>query len=123
MWGNFITQNNPSIPLSIANGANGTGDGSAVTDWPVWSLGGTGPQMVNLNETGGQPFQAGYLARFTVGSPNATEYKGPGSRKHISVVDAYTWRAEGGFGVIFGGVSERLCRGDGVESGRLRLNA
>jgi len=69
-----------------------------VTDWPVSSLGRAGPQIVNLNETGGQPFQAGDLATFTGGSPNVTGLEGPGSRDQLSVVDAYTWRAEGGFG-------------------------
>lgn len=41
--------------------------------------------MVNLNETGGQPFQAGGEANFGVGSPNLTEFEGPGSRDRFSV--------------------------------------
>jgi len=92
IWGNFITTNNPSISAAVANGVNGTGDGMAATDWPVWTLGGAGPQMVNLNETGGQPFQMSV----GTGSPNSTEFEEPGLRNQFSVVNAYTW--EGGRG-------------------------
>lgn len=92
IWGNFITQNNPSISSAIANGVNGTGNGLAATDFPAWNL--RNPLQLNLNETGGQAYSS---MSFDVQAPNITEFEEPGLMNDFSVVDAYSW--EGGRGV------------------------
>ena len=92
IWANFITTGNPSISSAIANGPNSSLSTSPATDWPPWSL--EMPFLqVNLNESGGTPFQAPTLAT-DVG--NITEFGEPGLSNEIEVVDAYTW--EGGRG-------------------------
>ncbi len=92
IWGNFVTQGNPSISPSIANGVNGTGAGLAATDFPPWSS--RKPLQLNLNETGGQAYSS---VSFSPLAPNITAFEEPGLRNEFSVVDAYTW--EGGRGV------------------------
>ena len=93
IWGNFITQNDPSIPASIANGVNGTGtNGLAATQFPPWNL--RNPLQLNLNETGGQPYSS---KSFNAQAPNITQFEEPGLVNDFSVVDAYSW--EGGRGV------------------------
>ncbi|KAF6240138.1 hypothetical protein HO173_001748 [Letharia columbiana] len=92
IWGNFITQNNPSISSAIANGVNGTGNGLAATDFPAWNL--RNPLQLNLNETGGQAYSS---MSFDAQAPNITEFEEPGLVNDFSVVDAYSW--EGGRGV------------------------
>ena len=91
IWVNFITQSNPSISAEIANGDNSTATNPA-TDWPAWSI--AQPYQLNLNESGGTPFQAATLASDV---PNITEFEEPGLRNSFELVDAYTW--EGGRGV------------------------
>jgi len=91
MWGNFITEGNPSITDAIANGISTT---SAVqpknpaSSWPPFSI--DAPYQLNLNESGGVP-----LTMTSLGV-NVTEYEGPGLRNNFTLVDAYTW--EGGRG-------------------------
>ena len=92
IWGNFVTQNNPSIPPFIANGTNGTGNGLAATDFPAWDL--RNPLQLNLNETGGQAYSS---MSFHPQAPNITQFEEPGLMNDFSVVDAYSW--EGGRGV------------------------
>ncbi|KAM0803482.1 carboxylesterase type B [Usnea florida] len=93
IWGNFITQNDPSIPASIANGVNGTGtNGLAATNFPPWNL--RNPQQLNLNESGGQPYSS---MSYDAQAPNITQFEEPGLMNDFSVVDAYSW--EGGRGV------------------------
>ena len=92
IWGNFITQNDPSISLLIANGVNGTGDGLAATTFPAWNL--RNPLQLNLNETGGQAFSSTSISSQ---APNITEFEEPGLMNEFSIVDAYSW--EGGRGV------------------------
>lgn len=92
IWGNFITQNNPSISASIADGVNGTGKGLAATDFPAWNL--RNPLQLNLNETGGQAYSS---TSFNAQAPNITEFEEPGLMNDFSVVDARSW--EGGRGV------------------------
>lgn len=92
IWGNFITQNNPSISSAIANGVNGTGNGLAATDFPAWNL--RNPLQLNLNETGGQAYSS---MSFDAQAPNITEFEEAGLMNDFSVVDAYSW--EGGRGV------------------------
>ena len=93
IWGNFITQNDPSIPASVANGVNGAGaNGLAATQFPPWNL--RSPLQLNLNETGGQPYSS---ESFNAQAPNITQFEAPGLMNDFSVVDAYSW--EGGRGV------------------------
>ena len=83
IWGNFITQNNPSISASVANGASSNSTmGMAATSFPAWSL--AAPLQLNLNQTGGT-------------APNITEFEEPGLVNDFEIVDAYTW--EGGRGM------------------------
>lgn len=93
IWGNFITQNDPSIPASIANGVNGTGtNGLAATQFPPWNL--RNPLQLNLNETGGRAYSS---MSFNAEAPNITQFEEPGLMNDFSAVDAYSW--EGGRGV------------------------
>ncbi|KAL6720083.1 hypothetical protein ACLMJK_002004 [Lecanora helva] len=91
IWGNFITQNDPSISAKIANGENSTATTSPATDFPTWSL--AAPYQLNLNETGGTGFSA---MSFAPTAPNITLFREPGLMNAIEVVNAYTW--EGGRG-------------------------
>ena len=99
--GNFITRNNPSISQLLAVGnlgaksttlMNGT---NPVTHWPAYTN--AKPFMMNLNETGGIPYETVGTDNFAYTEVNVTEYKGPGLRNDISLVNAYLW--EGGRGV------------------------
>ncbi|MCJ1249653.1 hypothetical protein MMC30_006879 [Trapelia coarctata] len=88
IWGNFITNNNPSISSAVANGAssNSTSTNPAST-WPRFTI--TNPYQINLNETGGTAFSTPGLSA----SQNITEFSEPGLRNDISLVNAYTWEA------------------------------
>lgn len=91
IWGNFVTGSNPSISNTVANGAssanpNAPNDASA---WPVWTE--SSPKQLNLNETGGTPYQ--YT---TAWGSVVTQYQQPGLLNAIAVVAADTW--EGGRG-------------------------
>lgn len=109
IYGNFITQNDPSIPADIAAGASSSSSTSlnssdpsndplpsqpnAAASWPPYTL--AAPYQLNLNQSGGTPFQ-------TVPFPgvpldNVTEFTGPGLRNDFTLVNAYTW--EGGRGM------------------------
>ena len=92
IWGNFVTQNYPSISPSIANGVNSTGNGLAATNFPAWNL--RNPLQLNLNQTGGQPYSS---TTFSPTAPNTTEFEEPGLVNDFSIVDARSW--EGGRGV------------------------
>jgi hypothetical protein len=92
MWGNFITQSNPSISLELANGAsshNTTAENPA-TDWPPYSI--LAPYQLNLNESGGTPIEIPVTE-----DVNITESIGPGLRNDFSLVNAYTWEGGRGF--------------------------
>ena len=91
VWGNFITTGNPSISNADANGAsaaNPTAPNGA-SAWPVWSE--ASPKLVNLNQTGGVPYDFTTQWFATV-----TQLRGPGQKNAISVARADTW--EGGRG-------------------------
>ena len=94
IWGNFITQNNPSISASIANGLSTPTNtlGNAATQFPAWSL--AQPLQLNLNQTGGTAFST---TSFSATAPNITEFEEPGLVNDFEIVNAYTW--EGGRGV------------------------
>lgn len=91
IYGNFVTGNNPSISNEIANGASSE-DLSAshqAADWPCWND--DEQLMLNLNQTGGVPYTAG-----PVNGVGVTQFRGPGLRNELAVVDARAW--EGGRG-------------------------
>jgi len=90
IWGNFITQNDPSISNAIANGASSSDPSAAnpASAWPPFTL--YAPYQLNLNETGGVPFAT---AEYGV---NVTQNQGPGLRNMFELVNAWTW--EGGRG-------------------------
>lgn len=90
IWGNFIARGNPSIPNALANG-NKSMQSNDASHWPLYDT--EHPQMLNLNETGGEAYSAHVIA-YPV--QNATQYEGPGLMNDFRVVDAYAW--EGGRG-------------------------
>ncbi|KAI7564270.1 carboxylesterase type B [Hortaea werneckii] len=94
MWGNFITEGDPSISNALANGGNGSGVSvNAASDWPVYTNEGPGAyRMLNLNETGGMP----YSAQVVSSAANVTQYEGTGLMNDIHATNAYAW--EGGRG-------------------------
>jgi hypothetical protein len=88
IWGNFIIQENPSIPnaLAIGSSANATAGPNAAARWPAFSV--SEPYQLNLNQTGGTP-AAGTMGVF---SPvNTTFFAEPGLMNNFSLVNAYTW--------------------------------
>jgi len=91
IWGNFVTENNPSISNAIANGAGSSNPNAAngASNWPKWTL--NNPQMLNINQTGGIPYQFATQWGTTV-----TQFKEPGLKNSISLANAETW--EGGRG-------------------------
>jgi carboxylesterase type B len=91
IWGNFITQGNPSIAPSIANG-NSTSNHSAeaASKWPPFRV--ASPFMLNLNETNGEAVNVAVTA-----DANTTEHVGPGLHNDFSLVNAYTWEGGRGF--------------------------
>lgn len=92
IWGNFVTQSNPSISASVAAGSssNGTVASNAATQWPAFTV--ENPYQVDLNQTGGQPAVSASL--FPV---NTTYFMEPGLVNNFTLGDAYTW--EDGRGV------------------------
>lgn len=58
--------------------------------WPQWD-GSVDEKMVNLNETGGTPYQQATSFGATV-----TQFAEPGLENSFSVVDAFEWEAERG---------------------------
>jgi hypothetical protein len=86
MWGNFITQNNPSISLELANGAssdNITNTENPASNWPPHYV--YAPYQLNLNESGGTPVV------FALSKDvNVTKSIRPGLCNDFSLVNAYT---------------------------------
>ncbi|CAN9425458.1 unnamed protein product [Alternaria alternata] len=89
IWGNFITQGNPSISASVAAGStssNNTADITAATQWPAFSV--AEPYQLDLNQTGGEMA----IGSLNVNSPvNTTYFTGPGLMNNFTLVNAYTW--------------------------------
>ncbi|KAF2003016.1 alpha/beta-hydrolase [Amniculicola lignicola CBS 123094] len=79
IWGNFITQSSPRISSD-----------AAVNTWPQWERG-TGQKMLNLNETGGVPYQK--ATQF--GAP-VTQFQDPGLTNDFAVVNAWNWEGRRG---------------------------
>ena len=89
IWGNFIMKNDPSIPTAVANG-NSSGSANPASDWPEFHV--YAPYMINLNETGGTPYEIDVLGDGT----NETQFEEPGLVNSFEKVNAWTW--EGGRG-------------------------
>ncbi|KAI9703399.1 MAG: hypothetical protein M1820_005871 [Bogoriella megaspora] len=96
IWGNLIRFNDPSIPAEIANP-----DGAAVSaTTAAQTYNGTFPKFdpnngykfLNLNETGGTPYQSTVIG----GVPPVTQDAEPGLKNDITVQDAFTWEANRG---------------------------
>ena len=79
IWGNFIAKSDPSLASE-----------AATKTWPGWQAG-VYSKLVNLNETGGIPYEV--ATQFGV---NITQFKDPGLENAFSVANAYQW--EGGRG-------------------------
>lgn len=79
IWGNFITSDSPLVSSD-----------AVIKTWPEWT-GGSTTKMLNLNETGGVPYQA-----TTNWGATVTQFMDPGLVNSFSVVNAYSW--EGGRG-------------------------
>ncbi|KAL3294914.1 carboxylesterase type B [Colletotrichum asianum] len=91
IWGNFVTKNDPSISNEEANGAS-SAEASATngaSQWPVWTE--AEPKQLNLNQTGGVPYQ--FTTQWGV---TVTQFQAPGQVNAIAVVPADSW--EGGRG-------------------------
>jgi len=89
VWGNFVKTGNPSISNEVANGASSPNPAAPnpASAWPAWNP--TSPQLMNLNSTGGVPYEV----EMQWGT-NVTQLMGPGQVNAISVGDAVAW--EGG---------------------------
>lgn len=88
IWGNFVTQSNPSISASVAAGAlsNGTAAPNPITQWPAFTV--EEPNQISLNQTGGVRDVS--AAIFPL---NATYFKEPGLVNDFTLGDAYAWEA------------------------------
>ncbi|KAF4626147.1 hypothetical protein G7Y89_g12014 [Cudoniella acicularis] len=82
IWGNFITNNNPSITNALANGASSSNPNARnpISSWPLYSS--TTPNMINLNETGG------VAANVTTFGIVTIEYIEPGLLNNFTLVNA-----------------------------------
>ncbi|KAI9817429.1 MAG: hypothetical protein M1827_001038 [Pycnora praestabilis] len=89
MYGNFIMNNDPTIPASIVAGTSGNGT-TFEGKWPQFAP--YNPLFVNFNETGGQPAQIP-----VPGFPDQVGSVGPGLVNEFTLANGYTW--EGGRGV------------------------
>jgi hypothetical protein len=93
IWGNFITQENPSISSAVAAGSSAktTARINAVARWPAFSA--SEPYQLNLNQTGGTPA----VGAMDVYSPvNTTFLTEPGLMTDFSLVNAYLLENERG---------------------------
>ncbi|AEO68120.1 uncharacterized protein THITE_2117509 [Thermothielavioides terrestris NRRL 8126] len=89
IWGNFVVDGNPSISAADANGASAADPAAPnpAAAWPAWSA--SGLQFLNLNQTGGVPYQVTLQWGATV-----TQFADPGLRNAFTLANASTW--EGG---------------------------
>ncbi|KAI4174644.1 MAG: hypothetical protein LQ343_002217 [Gyalolechia ehrenbergii] len=111
IYGNFITNNDPSIPAELAAGTSGNSpqtqnssnpsindpspdQPNAAANWPPYTL--AAPYQLNLNQSGGIAFEAPPYPGLPI-FDNVTEFRDPGLRNDFSLVNAYTW--EGGRGL------------------------
>ena len=89
IWGNFVTQGDPSISPAFAAGSsssNNTAATDAATQWPAFTI--AEPYQLNLNQTGGE---LAYGAD-SIGSPvNTTYFTQPELMNNFTLANAYTW--------------------------------
>ncbi|KAL8918910.1 MAG: hypothetical protein Q9208_007091 [Pyrenodesmia sp. 3 TL-2023] len=111
IYGNFITQNDPSISADIAAGTSAASSpppnsstastdpkasqANTVASWPPYTL--ATPYQLNLNQSGGVAFEAAAYPGLATGLDNVTQFSEPGLRNDFTLVNAYTW--EGGRGM------------------------
>ncbi|ETS59452.1 hypothetical protein PaG_06370 [Moesziomyces aphidis] len=90
IYGNFVTNDNPSISSALANGNSSSSPSqpNAAENWPKFSP--STPYQINLNQTGGT------LSSMPDLGANVTIFTGRGLRNNFTKVNAYTW--EGGRG-------------------------
>jgi carboxylesterase type B len=88
IWGNFVTQSDPSISSSVAAGSfsNTTASTNDATQWPAFSV--AESYQLDLNQTGGTPEIGGMEVLSPV---NTTYFTGPGRMNSFSLANAYTW--------------------------------
>lgn len=79
IWGNFVRTGNPKVDSE-----------PGLEAWPIWS-GGKGARMMNLNTTGGTPYEA-----TTQFGAKVTQFSEPGLKNVFGVFNAWDW--EGGRG-------------------------
>jgi carboxylesterase type B len=89
IWGNFVRTGNPSITASVANGGASANPHAPhpATSWPAWND--AAPQLMNLNTTGGVPYDSQLLW-----GPVVTQFADPGLVNAISLAPVAQW--EGG---------------------------
>ena len=82
--------NNPSIPNAVANGASSPNSKASnpASCWPAWTD--SNPQLINLNETGGVPYQTVF------GTAPVTQYMNPGLRNDFTRANADKWELNRG---------------------------
>lgn len=86
MLGNFIVNDNPSIPTAIANGlTTGNDTFNPASDWPPYSI--YNPMLLDLNTTCPHIEMIG-------GLPYCT---GPNELMEFRLANAYTWEGGRGF--------------------------
>lgn len=96
IWGNFITQDNPSISAPIANGnVSNPNAPNPIADWPAFAI--YAPYQINLNQSGGIQYEFQASTDPLIPTVNTTIYIGPGLTNNFSLVNAYTWEAGRGY--------------------------
>lgn len=88
LWGNFVTQQNPSIPgeFVVGSSTNVSSKSNLASMWPAYSI--AEPYQLDLNQTGGTES----IGASSIGSPvNTTYLSGSGRRNDFTLVNAYTW--------------------------------
>lgn len=82
--------NDPSISNAVANGASSPNPAASnpASRWPAWTD--VQPQLINLNETGGAPYQTVF------GGVPVTQYMDPGLRNNFTRADANKWELNRG---------------------------
>lgn len=90
IWGNFVVRGDPSITEAEADGTAAVAVAATpnpAANWPRWTD--EGLQFVNLNETGGTPYQSQLMW-----GANVTLFREPGLKNAFSLASGKTW--EGG---------------------------
>lgn len=98
--GNFVTDNNPSISLALANGMAASNSSASntsaqstnpITNFPQFDI--YNPVQMNLNQTGGTSTSLD----IGLGEQNVTAFVSPGLRNDFTLVNAYEWENGRGY--------------------------